>query len=344
MATIADLHRAAGATVAADGIPQVYTSLDDEYRAAHSAAVLLDRSHEGRIRLTGADSLALIQRTSTNDVLKLSDGNGCATVFTNPVGRIIDRVEVWNLGDAILLIAGPGRGDAVRGYVQQNIFFRDKISPQDVTTSTAQFALHGVNARLIAEALVAGAADLPLFHTLKTTLDGIAFTIGRAKPLVGAHFRLVCAAEDAAALWSALLQAGQPHGLQAGGSQLYNVLRIESGTPATGRELSTDYIPLEVGLWDEVSFAKGCYTGQEIIARMESRGKLAKTLVRLRLSNPVNAPAELTADGKRVGTVTSSVTTPDGVHYGVGFIKPEFTESDISLGIAETGITVQIQK
>lgn len=343
MPSLADYHRAAGAVVAADGIPQTYSTVSGEYQATQNSAILLDRSHEGRVRLVGADALALIQRTSTNDVLKLTAGQGCATVFINPVGRILDRVEVWHQGEGVLLLAGPGRGAALRAYVQQNIFFRDKIIASDVTTETAQLALHGATADAIAEALVTHASSLPVFHTLTGTLNDVPFTIGRAKPLMGAHFRLVCAAEQAAALWAGILALGQAHGLQAGGSLVYNVLRIESGTPAAGRELSGDYIPLEVGLWDEVSFAKGCYTGQEIIARMESRGKLAKTLVKFRLSAALDAPADLTADGKRVGTLTSSVTTPDGAHYGVGFVKPDSAEADLIFQVANSPITAQIR-
>jgi len=343
MMTLADRHRAAGATVAPDGIPQTYTTLAAEYQAAQTAAVLLDRSHEGRVRLTGPDALALIQRTSTNDVLKLTPGQGCATVFISPIARILDRVEVWRMGEDVLLIAGPGRGEAVRAYTQQNVFFRDKVKPLDVTGETAQFSLHGAHAESIAEALIPGAAALPVFHSLTGTAGGVSFTMGRAKPLMGGHFRLICAQSDAPALWSAILSAGQPGGLQAGGALLYNLLRIESGTPGLGRELSADYIPLEVGLWDEVSFVKGCYTGQEIIARMESRGKLAKTLVKFRLSAPAESPADLTADGKRVGALTSSVTTPDGAHYGIGFVKPDAAADGETFRVGDSAVTAQVR-
>lgn len=340
MSALAELHRAAGAAVAPDGIPQTYGALAEEYAAAKQRAVLLDRSHEGRVTLTGADAAALVQRTSTNDVQALTAGQGCATVFINPVGRVIDRVEVWHTGDSLMLIGAPGRGEAVRAYVQQNIFFRDKVNPADSTAQTAQFALHGPAAGAVAESLVPGAAALPVFHHLTGTAGGVSFRIGRAKPFSGDHFRLICAVDDAPALWSAVLAAGKPHGLTAGGSLLYNALRIESGTPGIGRELTADYIPLELGLWDEVSFSKGCYTGQEIIARMESRGKLAKTLVRLSLSAPTDAPADLLWDGKRVGGITSAVTAPDGTHYAIGLVKPDHAGAGTTLHLPTGQATV----
>jgi aminomethyltransferase len=84
--------------------------------------------------------------------------------------------------------------------------------------------------------------------------------------------------------------------------------------------LTGDYIPLEAGLWDDVSFNKGCYIGQEIIARMESRGKLAKKLMKLRPSAPVAAGATLRANGKTAGTITSAAVGPDGP-VALGYVK-----------------------
>src|SRR6185295_4976010 len=104
-------------------------------------------------------------------------------------------------------------------------------------------------------------------------------------------------------VWAELLTLG----LIPAGSLTYNRLRIRAGRPGVGHELTQDYIPLELGLWDEVSFTKGCYTGQEIIARMESRGRLAKTIITVNLSAAVDAPAKLVADGHEVGMLTSSV-------------------------------------
>src|SRR5690606_27230476 len=119
--------------------------------------------------------------------------------------------------------------------------------------------------------------------------------------------RFIAPVESADRVWTALLAAGADHGLQPAGSLTYNVLRIRAGRPGVGRELSADYLPLEVGLWDEISFNKGCYTGQEIIARMESRSRLAKTIVTLALDALVEAPAPISIDEREVGTLTSSV-------------------------------------
>ncbi len=139
-----------------------------------------------------------------------------------------------------------------------------------------------------------------------------------------------------------IMEAGKPFGLIPAGSLTYNTLRIRAGRPAAGHELSTDFIPLEAGLWDEVSFTKGCYTGQEIIARMESRNRLAKTMVKLSLSQMVEAPAPLFHEGKTVGTLTSSVTSPDGEFFGIGFVKTTLAEEGQQFTVGESTIEASI--
>jgi aminomethyltransferase len=332
---------ALGAAIADDGIPQHFGDLAAEYEAALNHAVLLDRSHEARLRLDGEDRYALIQRMSTHDVLHLAVNSGRPTIFTNPNGRVIDRAEVYAGENHALLIGGPGRIEPLRSYIQRNIFFRDKVRAGDLTTVTRQFGLHGPQAGHIADAVAPGASALPLFGYLSADIDGTQVMVARAKPLSGDHFRIIAATEDAAAVWDALLEAGREYGLKPAGSQLYNVLRIRAGSPGAGRELSEEYIPLELGLWDEVSFAKGCYTGQEIIARMESRGKLAKTIATVRLDAASESPVDLLIDGKRSGTLTSAVTAPDGTHYGIALLKPDHAHAGAQ-AVTTEGVTVTV--
>ena len=340
MDALQERYVALGAVVADDGIPQHFGDLAAEYDAALNHAVLLDRSHEARLRLDGEDRYALLQRISTNDVLHLAADSGRPTIFTNPNGRVIDRVEVYAGENHAILIGGPGRTEPLRNYIQRNIFFRDKVRIGDLTAITRQFGLHGPHAAPIADAVAPGSSVLPLFGYLSAEFAGTPVMIARAKPLTGDHFRIVVAASHAAAVWDALLEAGEGYSLKPGGSQLYNILRIRAGTPGTGRELSEGYIPLELGLWDEVSFAKGCYTGQEILARMESRGKLAKTIAAVQLDAPSEAPVDLLIDGKRAGTLTSAVTAPDGTHYGIALFKPDQaqigTHAVTAAGVAAT--------
>ena len=319
--TLALVHQQSGAALAPDGIPRHYGDQKAEYHAALETAVLMDRSHEGRLESTGRDALDLIQRMSTNDVLSLANGEGRPTIFTSPIGRIIDRVTVYRRDEPLLLLSEPGRGNAVRQYLQRNIFFNDDVRIADLSGTTHLFALHGPRAASVLDSVSNGISALPPMSGQTISIGDASIFAARSKPLAGDSWILIVPNDAAAEVWTKLVEAGQAVGMRPAGSLTYNALRIRAGRPGVGRELSGDYIPLEVGLWDEVSFQKGCYTGQEIIARMESRGRLAKTIVTLELSGAVDAPAPLSLDGHDVGSLTSSVETPDGEYLGIGIVK-----------------------
>ncbi len=334
---IPTFYQAQGAALANDGIPLHFGDPRREYHAALDAAVLMDRSHEGRFELAGRDRLDLMHRISTNDLLSLPDNAGRPTIFTNPNARILDRALVINRGERALVIAEPGRGEPLRRYLQRNIFFNDDAQIADLSGTTRQFVLHGATADAVVEQF---APDLAEFHSATVTIAGATVIVIRDQPLSGAHYRLIVPEAQAADLWSALLDLGAPSGLIPAGSLTYNALRIRAGHPAAGRELSTDYLPLEVGLWDEISFTKGCYTGQEIVARMESRGRLAKVMVRLRLDAAVAAPAAISTSGREIGTLTSSVETPDGDKLGIGVVKLAAAQPGTSVTIGDTSATI----
>jgi aminomethyltransferase len=170
----------------------------------------------------------------------------------------------------------------------------------------------------------------------EVTIAGVPVVMMRDKPLSGAHWRVIAPNDGAAAVWEALIEAGAAQGIVPAGSLTYNALRIRAGRPGVGRELSTEYLPLEIGLWDEVSFTKGCYTGQEILARMESRGKLAKTIVLLRLAGWVEAPAKISAEGREIGVMSSSVQTPAGEVLGIGVIKVAAAQPGTEVTVGES--------
>lgn len=340
--SLRERQQQAGALLAADGIPLHFGDQQAEYRAALEDAVLMDRSHEGGLELHGRDRLSLPQRISTNDLEALAAGQGRPTLFTNPNGRILERAVIYHRGETALAISEPGRADALRNYISRNIFFNDELRIVDTTALTHKFALHGPKAAAVIARWQPELADLPAFGCRDLSVDGATVFVGRRKALSGGHWLVIAPIAQAETVWSALLTAGADLGLIPAGSLTYNVLRIRAGVPGAGRELSSDYIPLEVGLWDEVSFHKGCYTGQEIIARMESRGRLAKTIVTLRLSEPVASPAPLQYEGRQVGMLTSSVTSPIGEYLGIGVIKLRAAQTGVVLQVAEGGAQAEV--
>jgi aminomethyltransferase len=139
-------------------------------------------------------------------------------------------------------------------------------------------------------------------------------------------------------VWAALLQAGaRPMGQAA-----YEVLRVEAGYAAHGHELSLEYIPLETGLHDAVSFTKGCYVGQEIISRMDSRKRLAKQLRGLRLSGLAEAPARLAVAGKEAGDLTSVVQSPRFGPIGLAYVRTAHAEPGTRVEIADSDVSGEV--
>lgn len=346
-APMREAHLRRDAHLAPDGIPLDFGSAAREFAAAHEAAILLDRSHEGRLELEGKDALGLLHRISTHDMLSMLPGAVRPTIFTNPNGRILDRVTVYRepeaAGASIFLITEPGRGEAVRAYLQRNIFFNDDVRVRDISAHTRQFALHGLHARDIVQRLL---PDAPLAESgAEWPTPGGHMAVLRVKPLIASASSWVVMVENDGAplVWDQLLEQGAAHGLMPAGSLAYNLLRVQVGRPAAGREITSDYIPLEIGLWDEVSFTKGCYTGQEIIARMESRGRQAKVLFTAQAAAPLDAPQTLyDADGREAGTVTSAVTLPSGEHRALAVVRTAHAEPDTVLFAGDGRISVTL--
>ena len=334
-------HAALGAELAADGIPLHYGNMAAELAAAESGAILLDRSHEGRILLRGRDRLSLPNRMSTNQLMNLSVGQGAPTVFTNPNARILFRALCLRVEDGLLLISEAGQGNALAAYLRRSIFYGDQAEVIDISADTAQFAIHGHAADSVMAALDSDLPALPLYASKRVESRVLEFTVARRKPVFGGHWLVNCPANIAAEVHQHLLDEGAAYGLAPAGSLTYNSLRIRGGRPA-GMELGSDYLPLEVGLWDEISFSKGCYTGQEIIARMESRQRIARTMVHVALSRFVPAPAKVVADGRSVGTMTSSVQAADGNVYALAVLKVDFAKPGAQLAVGDASVPAQV--
>lgn len=330
-----DTHLIYGAHLATDGIPLHYGDLLAEYEAGLHHAILLDRSHEGRIEIHGPNWREFINRMSTNNIATLQTGKGLPTIFTNANGRILFRAMVYAQDDSALLVTEPGRALLLSNYLQKNIFFADKIRVIDKTNVTAQLAIHGPRADDVISLFHPTPEDD--WHHATIEIGGSTVFTARSRPISGHHWLLITEQQQAPIVYESLLRAGSALGLRPAGSLTYHTLRVRAGRPA-GIELSDAYIPLEVGLWDEVSFNKGCYTGQEIIARMESRGKLAKTLVHIQLTEFIAAPQPIFHNGVLIGTLTSSAQAPDGHIFALGVIKTASAHAGYSITIGENQV------
>jgi folate-binding protein YgfZ len=303
-----------------------------EYAAAQQGVVVVPRSHEGRVRAVGRDRLDLLHRMSTNSLNDLPVGEARLTVLTTAIARMVDLLWVINRGETALVLTSVGRATAVRRWLAGYIFYNDQVKFEDASAALGQLGLYGPEAPRAAETLVPGAGALAAQHFIEQ--EGVIALRGR--PLAGEGYSLIAPVEKVPALWARAVGAGAV----PAGEDAFQMLRLAAGQPYTGHELTEDYIPLEANLWEAVSFSKGCYIGQEIIARMESRGKLARRLLGLKLAAPVEQGAEvrLAGDsGPLAGTVTTASVLPDFGPVALAFLKTSQAEvgTKVSVGGVE---------
>ncbi len=295
-------------------------------------AVWIDLSAMGRLLTTDRDRLDLLHRLSTNDLNNLQHSEGRVTVLTTPVARIIDKLTVLNRGESALVITGFERANMVETWLRRNIFWNDRIQIENSSQQLAHIGVFGTKAAAILSKWWADIADLKLYHALENSV-----ILMRVPGVVGDGFWIIGTADTVGEISEKLTALGVT---QASRDE-YNALRIAAGLPEVEHELTEDFIPLEVGLWDAVSFNKGCYIGQEIIARMESRGKLAKMMVKVELDEmvPSGTPLE-TVEGKPAGTLTSVATLMDKV-IGLAVVKAPLAETGQQLKAASIDVSVK---
>ena len=296
------------AQLSSRAMPAVYSDAAAEYLAVTSGAAIFDASINGRLKATGADALDLLNRLSTNKVIDLQPGQGAPTILTTDRGRILDVITVLNTGDHTLLLTSPGSQQAVTEWLDKYTIMED-LTVEDVSGFTAMLGVWGPGARASLEtAAELSVAELPPFGSVETLVGGETVRIVSAQLPAWRGYYVIGSAELAPGIWQALIEAGaSPIGARA-----YDAARIDAGVPALGSEMGDDFNPLEAGLIGCIDFAKGCYIGQEVIARLDTYHKVQKYLVKLAFEPGVSVDqgCPLVQDGRAVGRVTSSATIP----------------------------------
>jgi tRNA-modifying protein YgfZ len=276
---------------------------------------LVDLTDTARLWATGKDRTDLIHRMSTNDLRDMALNEGRATVLTTAIGRMVDRIVVINLGERALILGGKGTAETIRRWLGGYVFYNDDVVFKNAAETLGEWQVFGPKAEAVIETLAPGASNLQLYQVLE--YDDL--IVGRGDTLAGSSFFVIGEPEALARAKQKALTAGAVEVDQ----EVYEVIRIESGLPEYGHEIGEAYIPLEAGLWSDISFSKGCYIGQEIIARMESRGKLAKTMVGVQAQTPLTLG----------GNVTSVAESPRFGWIGLAFVKPSEAEPGQELTI-----------
>ena len=316
------------------------------YDAARHSAAFVDRSHLGRIVVSGTERASYLQGLLTNDIMVLKAGQGCYAAYLTAQGRMIADLHVYELGDVLLLTMSGTVKDAVMAKLDQFIFSED-VQLGDVTDTFAQVAVVGPGAAARVAAIVSGVTEeelraLPAHGNVRRTWSGGPVIVVRVVDTGEPGFDLHVERPQAEAL-KAELTAAHMIELDEAGAE---TLRIEAGVPLFGRDMDAETIPLEAGIESQaISFTKGCYVGQEIIIRVLHRGhgRVARKLVGLTLDGDL-VPAEgatIRSADRDVGIVTSATMSPALKRpIALGYVQRDFVETGTKLSIADRMVTV----
>ena len=286
-------------------------------QAARQGVAVCDRTHWGRIQVSDDDRINFLHNQSTNNFQILKPGQGCDTVFVTSTARTIDLATAYIMEDSVLLLVSPQRRQYLMQWLDRYIFFADKVKLADVSEQTATFSLIGSYSDLLLEKL--GATEIigqPYGNHKKILLGDIEVRVAVGNGLAIQGYTIIVPAEAAAKVWQLLLD----NGAIALGDRVWQQLRIEQGRPVPDNELTDDYNPLEAGLLHTLSFEKGCYIGQETIARLNTYKGVKQQLWGIRLNAPVEPGTVLMVGDEKVGKLTSYTETELGA-FGLGYVR-----------------------
>ena len=292
-------------------------NLHTTLQSSKTGAVIYDSSSWGKILVGDRDRLRFLHNQSTADFEKRQAGESVDTVFVTSTARTIDLATGLILEDEVLLIVSPSRRKYLFNWLDKYIFFADRVTLKDVTDSLASFTLMGSESAAILTQL--GCPNLTELSQLSHQtyhIDGIEVRIAIGTELGLPGYRLIVDRSQAAALHQALINLGAV----TLGEDAWECLRIAQGRPKPDAELTEDYNPLEVGLWQTISFSKGCYIGQETIARLNTYKGVKQYLWGVKLAETVAVGTIITVDGEKVGVLTSC-SDVDGEMLGLGYVR-----------------------
>jgi folate-binding protein YgfZ len=321
-----------------EAVQVIGTAAEAEYAALRTGAVAIDRSQRARWRFTGPKAPETMTGLVTNDVVALANGQGQYAALLTPKGKIIADVTIYRVATGLVLDVPPraaaGFAETIRKYVNPKV-----VAYEDETAATCDVGAYGVrSAAIVAQAVGLAPEALAALppHGHLSAADGLVVRV----PTLGLDgFAVIAPASERDTMWQRLLAAGAV----AGSAAVWDVARVEAGRPEWGVDIDETTIPQEAG-FDElgaISYTKGCYTGQETVARIHFRGHVNRHLRGLRMNDDVQPPATTLVDhtGKPVGDIRSTVRSPRLGAIALAMLRRE-VEIGATILAGETPVTV----
>ena len=328
--TLNDTHRQLGAKMvpfAGYDMPVRYSSDLDEHHTVRRAVGIFDVSHMGEFRVRGPQALDLIQRVTSNDASKLTDGKAQYSCLPNHDGGIVDDLLVYRLADEdYLLVVNASNIEKDWNWIQH--YNTQGVEMEDISDRTSLFAVQGPKAAAALQTLTdVDLSQIPYYSFVQGTFAGAPDVIISATGYTGAGgFELYIPNESAAAVWERIMLAGQPYGIKPIGLGARDTLRLEMGYCLYGNDIDDTTSPLEAGLGWITKFTKE-FTNSDRLKKQKEAG-VSRKLVGFVMDGPGIPRGHyelMDAEGQKIGDVTSGTQSPSlGKGVGLGYVKTEF--------------------
>jgi folate-binding protein YgfZ len=335
-------HKLAGGTLAsyhACTLPESFTAFADEYRAAREAVAIFDLNWHTIVELTGPDRLRYLNAIVSGDVKTLGEGRGTLALLLTPQGHILAELEIYALQDKLLVLSHASVRERTIATLDKFIIM-DDVTLNDVTEQFGSLAVEGPRAgTVIAEACGLALEGFSEHAIAEVEIDGVACHLIRHSHFGLPGAEIIAPREHLGMLWKNLRASVHTQHGTAIGMRALNSLRLEAGIPWFPDDFNDTVIPHEAALEaTHISFTKGCYTGQEIVERVRSRGQVNRRRVQMKFSS-ADPPAPLTRlrarDGKdkstepnEVGIVTSSAFSPAAnAAIGMAYVRRDYNSA-----------------
>ncbi|WP_058302081.1 glycine cleavage system aminomethyltransferase GcvT [Gorillibacterium timonense] len=323
-------------------LPVQFSGIQAEHDAVRDRAGLFDVSHMGEVYVSGKDAEAYLQKLTVNDVTRLADGAAQYSLMCYPDGGTVDDLLVYKLNaEAFLLVLNASNLEKDIEWLTRHL--EGDVTLNDQSDRTALLALQGPLAELILTKLAAEPdrvrALKPFTFLAETEVAGVKLLLSRTGYTGEDGFELYVPAEQAGALWTRLLEVGEPEGLVPVGLGARDTLRFEAGLALYGQELSATISPLEAGLARWVKLDKGDFIGREALLRQKEQG-VPRKLVGIEMIDRgiPRSHYPLYAIGEPIGEVTTGTRSPSLKRdLGLALVKAEYAELGTEIEIEIRG-------
>jgi len=344
-----EAQRAEGAQFTEDRgweVAQKFSSVDEEYETLKRSVGLLDLTSSGLIEATGPDRVRFLHGMLTNNIKTLNAGQGCYAAMLTPQGRTVADMRVFCLRDSLILTVEPGLPEKVAIGLKKFII-SDQVQLLDRSEELALLSIQGPKAGELLSQITSHRDPPPqLFDHCEAETQLGKVRVCRVDRTREGGYDLIVSQKNLLEFWSLIQQTAKWLGTKPVGLDALNIHRVEAGIPRYGVDLDETNLPLEAGLDHAISLNKGCYMGQEIIARATYLGHLNRKLVGLLLAGgrPAHRGDKVFQKEQEVGWITSSVYSPSLQRaIAMGYLRREAMEPGTNLRVEHAGTSIPVE-